>query len=240
MGRVNTFSTEEVVRLYREGKSLRDVATMVGASAEGVRSRLAAAGQPTRDRGDAHVRFDWNEATLGILKERFEAGDSFTQIADALTQATGVAVTRNAAIGKVHRLHWTRSCDANAGAGSTVIKPVRGPGAAAAFARGFKRPKLKLVIAGKGAVLVVPAAAAPKLPPPREIDVSVAAEPKPWIERKFGECAWPVDGAGADTRSCCNPTAGKTYCTTHEAIRPGAMPKSWAGFSKPAFAKAVA
>lgn len=239
MARMTAFSTDEVVRLYRTGKSLRDVAALVGASMEGVRGRLIAAGEPIRSLADASARFDWNERTLGIFKDRFEAGDSFLQIANALSAATGAHVTRNAAIGKARRLGWTRSCDDNAGKGSTKIKPMRGPAAQSNFVGGFKRPKLKLVIGGNGTVNPCPEVSKPKLPPPREIDISVAAEPKVWTERRFGECAWPVDGVGADTRSCCNPTGGKTYCRTHEAVRVGSMPKSWAGFSQPAFAKKV-
>lgn len=240
MARMTAFSTDEVVRLYRTGKSLRDVAALVGASMEGVRGRLIAAGEPIRSLADASARFDWNERTLGIFKDRFEAGDSFLQIANALSAATGAHVTRNAAIGKARRLGWTRSCDDNAGKGSTKIKPMRGPAAQSNFVGGFKRPKLKLVVAGRGAVLSVPAAPAPKLPPPREVDISVALNPKPWLERRnFHECAWPVDGVGADTISCCNPTKGKTYCDIHARVMVGSMPRSWAGYSQPGFAKAM-
>lgn len=38
-----------------------------------------------------------------------------------------------------------------------------------------------------------------------------------WTERKFGECAFPVGGAGADTRSCCAPTTA-TYCDHHAEV----------------------
>lgn len=56
----------------------------------------------------------------------------------------------------------------------------------------------------------------PKLKPvPKRAEV--ACEPRPWITRSRMECAWPVDGEGADTRSCCNPTDGGPYCAGHAA-----------------------
>jgi hypothetical protein len=38
-----------------------------------------------------------------------------------------------------------------------------------------------------------------------------------WTERKFGECAFPVGGVGADTRSCCAATTG-VYCDHHQEV----------------------
>jgi len=185
------------------------------------------------------VTFNWPDEAIDLLRARHAAGDSATQTACAIKVQFGHDLSRNAVIGKLHRLGIVREAKALKDALRAGGNTNKGKGKVTPFATGFQRPKLKLVIAGKNAVLVVPAASAPKLPPPREIDVSVAAEPKPWLERKFGECAWPVDGAGADTRSCCNPTARATYCRTHDAVRVGSMPKTWAGFSKPGFAKVM-
>ena len=237
MGRVNTFSTAEVVALYRSGKSLRDVAALVGASSEGVRGRLVSAGEPVRTLATASKNFDWPKEAIADLRRLHAAGDSAAQISREINRVYAADVTRNSVIGKLHRLGIVRSDEARKAAVKAGGNMQTGK--APAFRNGFKRPKLKLVIAGKGAVLVVPEAHASKLPPPREIDISVASEPKPWLERRFGECAWPVDGVGADVRSCCNPTGGQTYCATHQRVMIGTMPKSWAGFSKPGFAKAI-
>lgn len=51
----------------------------------------------------------------------------------------------------------------------------------------------------------------------RPAPVLLKGTEKPWVERKFGECAYPVAGEGADTLSCCAPTEG-TYCAAHRAI----------------------
>lgn len=46
------------------------------------------------------------------------------------------------------------------------------------------------------------------------VDASFA---RPWIERGPGQCAYPISGEGADTFSCCAPTAA-TYCKAHAAV----------------------
>lgn len=48
---------------------------------------------------------------------------------------------------------------------------------------------------------------------PIVVDATLA---KPWLERRFGECAYPISGEGADTFSCCQPTEA-TYCKGHAA-----------------------
>lgn len=52
------------------------------------------------------------------------------------------------------------------------------------------------------------------IPTPEIIDITLA---KPWLERRFGECAAPVAGEGADTLSCCHPCGAHTYCAHHRA-----------------------
>lgn len=46
--------------------------------------------------------------------------------------------------------------------------------------------------------------------------------PRPWLDRAFGECAFPVEGEGAETRSCCLPVARAGYCAGHGRIMWGA------------------
>jgi hypothetical protein len=46
----------------------------------------------------------------------------------------------------------------------------------------------------------------------------IAAQPRPWLTRQPGECAFPVDGCGRETRSCCNPCGSETYCKVHSRI----------------------
>ena len=40
--------------------------------------------------------------------------------------------------------------------------------------------------------------------------------PRPWLTRQRGECAFPLEGRGADTLSCCRPCGARdTYCAEH-------------------------
>ena len=50
----------------------------------------------------------------------------------------------------------------------------------------------------------------------------VACDPRPWLSRDDGECAYPVSGHGAAVKSCCQPCPGQTYCPPHRAamLRP--------------------
>jgi GcrA cell cycle regulator len=193
------------------------------------------------------VKFEWTDETVTRTLEMWISGKSGTDIANILT-AEGREITRSAVLGKLHRIGAMKP-DAtrrkatppktnNAVKVFPVPRPEK-PKLAPSYARGFKRPKLKLVVAGNGALLVIPPPVHEPRAYGREVDASVAIAPRVWTSRKFGECAFPVDGEGADTRSCCNPTA-KTYCNTHARVMRGDMPKSWAGFAQPNFARKVA
>ena len=50
---------------------------------------------------------------------------------------------------------------------------------------------------------------------------AIARAPRPWLTRRPGECAFPVDGAEAKTRSCCNPCGQATYCDAHRTLMRG-------------------
>lgn len=194
------------------------------------------------------MRFEWTDDIVRQTVSWWTEGKSGGEIAELLTNQSG-EITRSAVLGKLHRIGAMKP-DAtrrkathpkvnNALKADAVPKPAK-PKLAPVYARGFQRPKLKLVVAGNGAVMVVPPPVRSPRAEYREVAATVAIEPRVWTSRKFGECAFPVDGEGADTRSCCNPTKGATYCPTHARVMLGTMPKSWAGFSQPNFAKKVA
>jgi len=56
--------------------------------------------------------------------------------------------------------------------------------------------------------------------PPKVEAVPLAAiespNARPWMEREFGQCAWPLGEAGA-IMSCCNPVSRGSYCEGHAA-----------------------
>jgi len=43
-------------------------------------------------------------------------------------------------------------------------------------------------------------------------------EGKPWLERKRGECAFPVGGLGDAVISCCAPSPDSVYCQHHRDL----------------------
>lgn len=60
--------------------------------------------------------------------------------------------------------------------------------------------------------------------------VQTDTPPRPWLTRKFGECAYPVSGEGADVFSCCAPTSGaSSYCGAHARLcfNPAPKPKPY-------------
>ena len=189
------------------------------------------------------MKFEWTDEVVRGVLDMWTEGKSGGEIADTL-KAQGHEITRSAALGKLHRIGAMKPGATRRKAThpkvNNALKAEKPAKLAPVFTRGFQRPKLKLVVAGNGAVMVVPPPVRSPRAEYREVAATVAIEPRVWTSRKFGECAYPVDGEGADTRSCCNPTKGKTYCPTHARVMLGTMPKSWAGFSQRNFAKKVA
>ena len=138
--------------------------------------------------------FAWTPAVLDDLhrlfvKDRLSAAET--------AQALGGALTRNAVLGKIQRLGWTRTESPKAGRPASQ-KPTlwrergvsRGP-----FARVLPLPELR--------------------------EITVASTPKPWTERAFGECAFPVGEPEAlgEQHACCAKVAGRgAYCAAHQAL----------------------
>lgn len=42
--------------------------------------------------------------------------------------------------------------------------------------------------------------------------------PRPFLERRTGQCRWPIDGADGEFLSCCEPSGIRNYCDTHHAL----------------------
>lgn len=170
----------------------------------------------------------WNDLTKGerlaIVEREWRSGLSARQIAEQFE-----GCTRNAIIGICHRngltmadkplkskaevpraykreRRFTRSAKARA------QRPNNFAGVNAA-----RRAKAELIIVGGGAVME--RAEAPASPyRPKAHGPLPESNPKPWLERAFGECAFPVSGEGADTLSCCAPSGERTYCKDHHRI----------------------
>ena len=111
--------------------------------------------------------------------------------------------TRNAVIGKVHRLGWEAKRE-------NPSEPKK-----------FKAVRLtkeqRLQTANIKIIKIKERYRQPKLVarPPQE---AAGSTPRPWITRTLEECAFPVSGDGADVYSCCAPiytTLKFPYCPEH-------------------------
>lgn len=119
----------------------------------------------------------------------------------------GHGATRNAVIGKAHRMGWM----------ATGRKPASKP------ARIASPPKIK-VPRNKPALVFgnLPQAANDRgKPAPEPVRVTLASvqspHARPWMDRAPGECNWLL-GEGASALSCCNPVLARGWCAGHHAV----------------------
>jgi GcrA cell cycle regulator len=152
--------------------------------------------------------FAWTDDACALLRRMWlDDGASGTEIAAAF----GGKLTRNAVIGKAYRMGLTRPKSV----GKFNIKRLT-PKDRSADKRAPKKAKPRVYVNVRNVVHNIEA---------RRRDPGMVAIPaadrifplaKPWLERKFGECAFPI-GEGADALSCSTPTE-RTYCPACEAV----------------------
>lgn len=146
----------------------------------------------------------WTEKRERILREKFAEGLSYSQIAKVI----GQGCTRNAALGRAKRLGLVRGSEtARLNARSAHHRQPMRPKPA----RPAPKPKPQLIITG-GHVAEKPPGHEPLVAiPQRAWEPLPGSNPKPWTERRFGECNWPI-GEGL---SCCEPVHKRGWCTAH-------------------------
>jgi hypothetical protein len=124
---------------------------------------------------------------------------------------------------------WSREKDADAralwkaGRAASQIAAAIGASSASAVTgrarrRGWTRPAELARINHRFAHMPFEPREEPLPPSP---PLAIALAPRPWLSRGPGECAFPVDGDGWTTRSCCNPCGPEAYCPSHRAITAG-------------------
>lgn len=140
----------------------------------------------------------WSEEDTKLAIELWDLGQSASQIALRLSEPR----SRNAVIGRLMRLGKKRSPEARRVSNSlSHFNQANAP----------KRPRAanNVVRALRGK------ARAPGLV---EVVMIVPTDSRPWTTRRFGECAAPVSGEGAETHSCCAPVDGESvWCAAHRA-----------------------
>lgn len=129
--------------------------------------------------------WSWDDDRVEELKRQWRLGHSAGQISKIF------GITRNAVIGKVHRLGLSSADQAR--------RIPRAPRE--------KNPR------NVGNNVVRKRRSKPMRPEPTPV---ITAHARPWTERGFGQCAYPLVAKGADTASCCAPVWKATpYCPAH-------------------------
>lgn len=170
---------------------------------------------------DTH--FAWTDENVATAKRLYWRGLSASQIAKEL----GGHISRNAVIGKLHRLGVARDSDqtkaalqpkratqvkvhmvrhARPSAASGPEPEGRGPGEAIVLINAHRRVE-RLARDAEQNLKV------PEIGPNAE-DMQFA---RPWIERGARECKWPF-GLPEDALSCCRPVERSGYCGKHAAV----------------------
>ena len=167
----------------------------------------------------------WTDERVEILKKMWGEGQSASQIAKELG-----GVTRNAVIGKVHRLGLSNRAG---GGGSTAAKPAAKEKAAKPKVEPKPAPKVEAVSASAPSPArkaIIPAGQ-PLPPHPSANEISPEALAKvSEVEKKAKKislmeltertCKWPIgDPATSDFWFCGLPVqAGKPYCEAHVGV----------------------
>jgi hypothetical protein len=211
------YSVEEIAfRLHRATGTIQYIAASMRLGPKPIKAHLSV----------------WTEPMVEALRVAWFEGQSATQVATTINAAFGVRLTRNATIGKIHRMGFIRSdeiSDLNKTYnGADKLIAARKANAEKAEARKVKRgvtlmgkPKHALTAAPnpkasfatddnvREAWVIVTDAA---------WDVLPGTEPKTLLNRRnFGECKYPVGMNEPEQRFCCTKT-DQTYCDAHRKI----------------------
>jgi hypothetical protein len=182
----------------------------------------------------------WTPEIVEAMRVAWFDGHSATAVAEIISKRFGLRLTRNATIGKIHRMGFVRShviSDLNKTFNpDEKLKAARKANAEKAAAR-------KLSVIGRNKAVRQAAARIAKGKPTRTAvanpnagfgeadvrepwvivtdaawDILPGTDPKTLINRRnFGECKYPVGMNEPEQRFCCARTA-QTYCDAHRAI----------------------
>jgi GcrA cell cycle regulator len=157
---------------------------------------------------------DWNEETIGCLRQFWQDGHSTAEIGRRM------GITKNAVVGKAHRLmlaprpspirrdlpegHVPRRSVPRRATGPTLPAPNLPPVAASV----------------PPAALRAPISPPPKHMPPQQALVQLRAVPIPRAAPRVSTCCWPIGDPGTASFRFCDDgaMAGKPYCAQHAAL----------------------
>jgi GcrA cell cycle regulator len=158
----------------------------------------------------------WTDERVELLRKLWLDGLSASQIAAELSNG----ITRNAVIGKVHRLGLSGRVKAPGTVGSSDAAPAARAKPAAPQRPATPRPIAPVVI-GATALALKPRATPAPAPAPRESVVIPLTERVTIMELREAMCRWPLgDPTNPEFRFCGARTseAGAPYCVSHAQL----------------------
>lgn len=165
----------------------------------------------------------WHPEMVAYAGKKWLEGRSATEITRDLRDSFGLIKTRNAVIGVLHRNGYSSKGRA------VPSRPVRAPKVARSYVRPPKPGQQNKAgsIFGKTTTLNAAETEAKRQKAKAEGDALIAAvragakvespNARPWMERGFGECKFPL-GERGEILSCCNPVSRGGYCEGHAAV----------------------
>jgi len=152
----------------------------------------------------------WTDERVELLKQHWTEGKSASQIAGLL----GNGLTRNAVIGKVHRLRL-----AGRAKSPGLASPRPRPSAPPRVAAPRVASAVPRITRGATALAVMPEALADLEPEAFESVVVPMSLRVTIIELKEAMCRWPLgDPATAEFRYCGSPAPAGPYCAYHGSL----------------------
>ena len=156
----------------------------------------------------------WTDERVEQLKQHWMEGKSASQIASLL----GHGLTRNAVIGKVHRLGLAGRAKSPGLASSHPRRSAPQSGAHRAAAPRLA-PSAPRITRGATALAIAPQALADSEPEAFESVVVPMSLRVTIVELKEAMCRWPLgDPASAEFRYCGSPAASGPYCGYHSGL----------------------
>jgi GcrA cell cycle regulator len=149
----------------------------------------------------------WTDERVELLRQLWLDGKSASQISAQL----GHGVTRNAVIGKVHRLGLAGRAKApsSAAAPRAASAPRMPPRPASSSARTAVRGATALALAAEPTLDTRPVYQEDDVVVPMSLRVTI-------IDLKEAMCRWPLgDPTSSEFRYCGSPAASGPYCTHH-------------------------
>ncbi|PWB83529.1 MAG: GcrA cell cycle regulator [Methylocystaceae bacterium] len=152
----------------------------------------------------------WTDERVELLRKLWNEGLSASQVAAEI----GAGITRNAVIGKIHRLGLSQRAKTPIAARPRVAKPPRTQTVTQT------RPLAPSVVGNVALALAPRALALPDVRPQEEVVIPLS-ERVTIMELREAMCRWPIgDPTSAEFRFCGakSPGGGSPYCGYHAQV----------------------